>query len=678
MYEAFPLAPELYRIAKDLDPTRPVVDSDGVWVAGFATGERDRDTLDLYFMQFDVFSTPLDKPAKYDCPSPKKPVVSHETGNYVTFPRLDLIDLFQHNFKPFWFLETRDRLEQMGLLDEAELWAENSERLYFLCHKINTEDLRRKPTISGHHWWLLQDYWTTTNGLVDTYFRPKPGIAPDKVRQFNADVVLLADGLELTYRGGESLDLAFLVSNYSPEALADGVLGWRVQAEDRAVAEGAQRVSNAPQGEVTQLDRVSVPVPTTERPVRLAVAAWLEVDGQRYENDWTTWAYPATPAPPRFPNPVYASPDLAPALAAFGVRPLPDENPLPHDAAYVGTYLSTRTFDALTRGACVFLIQPPALLPTAMTRFKTAWWRGHEGDNNAGTVVYDHPVTRPMAPEGWCDASWYDLIENSHGYILNDLPSQPEILVRGVEVWSACRNKALLFQARVGEGSLIVCGLNLNAADGDGPVPAAQWLTARLLEYASALPKPTAELPVDLLRERAAEMPNFEGPFVEGFSRLVRNEGEEGQWFTYREARGVQYVCRQTGKGHVIEWQTAPVPDPVAGEALTFVFAGGIGWISEPRKEGFTLSVNGQDGIEFDVSSGFTTWRNDDLGVVLTLFSKTVTNEDNAGLFYVRVPAALLEPGKPCRLAVRSNNEGSRRWFALHPYGDVLGPHEKQ
>ncbi|HOZ49635.1 MAG TPA: glycoside hydrolase family 2 TIM barrel-domain containing protein [Candidatus Hydrogenedentes bacterium] len=670
MWKGVELSPELYTIAKELDPTRPVVDSDGLFTGGFIDGTADRDTLDFYFVMFDIWNTPLDVPNKFHCPAPLKPVISHETGNYVTFPRLDQIELFTHNFKPFWLEETRSKMERAGLLDEASRWADNSEELYYLCHKLNLEALRKSPNLSGHHWWLLQDYWTTSNGLVDTYRRPKPTIAPERVRQFNADTVLLQDGLALTYRSGEHIEAALLVSNYAETRIDQPALTWRVLAGDALVAENSVSANPVGQGELVELTRIAVAAPDTAEPVCMRLEAVLMTGDGEVVNDWTTWVYPAGEPRVDAAYPIYADVGALPMTQWCGAQPLPDDASLPAEAVYVAAFLTDAMVDATARGASLVLLRPEAFLPCATTRFKTAWWLGNERDNNAGTVVYDNPVTRAMAPDGWCDAHWYRLIEGCEGYLLDGLPAKPEVLIRGIEVASVCRDKALLMQAGVGEGAVIVCGLNVEAPQ-DHPEKA--WFVARLIEYAASRPTPEARLPEAYLHERAAEMPKIIGPFVEGFARVTRNQAEEANWFTYREPDAKQYTCRQTQPGNLIEWETAAVPADLATEAVTFVFAGGLGWKSQPKTDGFALAVNGEDVLDLDVADALTTWADEARSVALTFIPKRVTNEDAAGLFYVRVPAAVLTSGAPCRLAVRSKGSGSQRWFALHPYTDVLG-----
>jgi hypothetical protein len=667
------IAPDLYRIAKELDPTRPVADTDGIPVEGYAQGTKDRDTLDMYFIQFDVFNTPLENAQFYDCPAPRKPVISHENGNYVTFPRLDQIDLFQHNIKPFWMVEARDKVEKMGLLAETERWAENTGRLYTLLHKIDKEALRKSPNISGYHWWLFQDYWTTSNGLVDTYFRPKPGIDRDAIRQFNGPVVLLQDGIDLLYRGGSTLSAALLVSNFGPGDLTAPAVTYTVRMGDQVLATQEQAVDAVSQGSLAELLRFEVSLPDVAQPMKLTIDAQLRAGETAVSNEWSTWIYPAkVPAPPSG-IPVFSSADLHPWLEPMGAKPLPSDDALPAQAVYFSSHLTPQILDAISSGASAILFKPVGFVLAGRTRFKTAWWKGGGEDNNAGTVVYDHPVTSGMAPEGWCDTSWYELLEGADGYLIDELPAPPEVLIRGVEVASVCRNKALLFQAGVGKGSIIICGLNLDAKRPDGAAhPAAEWLTSRLIEHAATLPKPEAILPEAFVRERLAAMPQMNAPHLQGFARLVRNDGEEGSWFTYRHDRAAAIICRQTDKGHLVEWLTTPAPDPISGESVTFVFAGGLGWISQPASGGFVFMVEGKDVLGFDVCKGPGTWRNEKSGVALCLLPRRNDAEDQAGLFYVQVPAKMLEPGKPCRLGVRSEATGSSRWFALHPYTDVV------
>ena len=162
LYDESPKPRSLFAdIARKFDPTRPFADSDGL--GGVPNQQVDRDTLDIWSVQFAEWSSIFDNPGKLQTSRPKKPLLEHEAGNYVTFSRPDLPDQFQHNVKPFWLIAGRSKLEKLGLLQEANGWADKSERLYALLHKYNLESLRKNPYMSGYHWWLFQDYWTTSN-----------------------------------------------------------------------------------------------------------------------------------------------------------------------------------------------------------------------------------------------------------------------------------------------------------------------------------------------------------------------------------------------------------------------------------------------------------------------------------------------------------------------------------
>jgi hypothetical protein len=312
----------------------------------------------------------------------------------------------------------------------------------------------------------------------------------------------------------------------------------------------------------------------------------------------------------------------------------------------------------------VLLLGNRRLVPTLPATFKTSWWKSENpNDNTCGTVVYDHPVTRAMAPEGWCDAAWYSLLQGGFKFGLAALPQRPDVIIRGIPHLHMMADQAFLFEARVGHGSIVASGLNHEAAKDR---PEGQWLLARMVEHAATLPKPNGELPGSFLRQILPPT----GQFIQGFAKLI-TKGEESTWHSYREDNVTCYVCRQTAVGNALEWETAAVPADWKASQATFVFSGGLGWKSQPRTQGFALLVNGQEVLRFDLADRPTPWSSADNRVKLQFWPLRELPEDQLGFFYVTLPQNLFRAGQPCRLSVRSLGKDSRRWFSVHAYTDV-------
>jgi beta-galactosidase len=676
MYEGQPFGSQFEAIARQLDPTRPFVDTDGVF-SGIFDPKNDRDSLDIYFYQFDVFANPIDTPDKFVCPKPRKPMVSHETGNYVTFTRPDAIDAFTHNVKPYWLTPAMKRLDELGYRDEAELWAEKSEYLYMLCHKYNTEALRKNAYISGHHWWLFQDYWTSSNGIVDFYFQPKGAITPEDVRKIVNDVVLLQDGFATTYRGKAKLSTAVSVSNFSfaPFTSASALL--RVKLGEAVISENLVAVTDLEQGAINKLGDVALQLPDVTTPTPLTLSARLTLGDKTYINDWIARVYPAVVALPNLSGlPVYASRAHMPFCEGFGAKPIPTEQTLSERAIYVAGSFDKRMVNAVEKGAALVLLGDGAgLLPTRSGKFRTSWWKAGHGAsfehfpvnysrNNCGTLVYDHPVTRAMAPDGWCDAGWYDLIQDGHQFVLEKAPEKPNVIIRALPGLAAIEDKAMLFEVCVGKGRLIASGLNHEKAKGSS---AHQWLVARMLEHAASGPKPTAAWPVSMLRERA--LPS--GPYITGFRSLIKNDCEEGHTPSYRGETIKHYICRQTTEGKRISWKADSVPSDWEDDNVIFVFSGGFGWQAEPRTEGFQFRVNDVLKLRFDLPEDTNEWASNDGAVKLRYVSKWRNDQDDAGLFYVVIGRDNLKAGEPVQFSVESMGSGSKRWFGLAPYTNL-------
>lgn len=685
LWNGVDLAPELYNTAKQLDPTRPVIDSDGVFPPGFTDGTGDRATMDFYTVMFEILTSPLENPGKFKTGTPQKPVITHEEGNFVSFPRLDSIPLYDKTpFKPFWLTVARDKIAKQGLMEETPNWSLQSEKLYYLCHKLNLEALRKNPLISGYHWWLLQPWYPGSNGLVDVHRRPN-SITPEQVRQINGPVVLLQDGLELNYRGNDQAKLLLSVSNYSPAAFKEGDLSWQVSCSGKVIHQGNRAAGQVGQGQITPLGAIEFTLPDPTGPEKIQIKLALKSGNQTYTNEWDAWVYPARAPALQQRHPLYVSADLLVQLAAYQPKLIPAQGELPSPAVYVVRQPDERLLKVAERGSSVVLLSPAGVFPTDVTTYKSAWWLGvFPGDSNAGTVVYDSPVTKAMAPDGWCDAGWFRLLQGAQTVILDDLPAQPNVLIRALNVHSAptpftreldydfiWRNKSLLFETRVGEGSWIVSGLNFDAALRHGG-PEGPWLLTQLLARAQSLPRTAQAIPLQTLRDAVAKSSLTQGPLVSGYARMIKHVGETARGASYREPDGPVLRIRQEEALHELTWETAPAP---AAGRTTFVFAGGTSF-HDPviTNLGFGLIVNGVKILNFDSTKQAATWRSADGKYVLSFVPIFAASSwaESSGWFYLSVPADAVTAGQPVKIHIYSIGHDNTHWFKLNPYTDVL------
>ena len=122
MWGGFDLAQSMYLSAMELDPTRLVIDSNGVFPG--KPGEKPRATLDFYACQFDEAAKMGFGDGKYDLGQwkPEKPVVIHEMGNFRTFPSLEQEKLFSGGIMPYWLIDARALAAKKGVGAQLTKW----------------------------------------------------------------------------------------------------------------------------------------------------------------------------------------------------------------------------------------------------------------------------------------------------------------------------------------------------------------------------------------------------------------------------------------------------------------------------------------------------------------------------------------------------------------------------
>lgn len=538
-------AQDLYSTAKELDPERLVIDTDGVGCTTVALQEAGcprprghlptRPTLDFFSQQFDCWqmgamgSVSLGHANKYHdicdnttgvcrfkSPAPMKPVISHEAGNYNTFPRvMTLLEKFNTSgsiVKPWWLIPVRDRLELQGLLDEHEGWALASELLYTMAWKLDVEDQRRNEMLSGYEWWELHDYWMGSNGVVDTFLTVKPGI---DISAFNGPSVLLQDGLLLSYSSGDHLNASISLSNFGHSHLPSSAeLSWELRLDGKCIAADTPVVAaSVAQGTIGLLATITVDslpdLGTTAStalgvggPQTLTLAVSLVGSGVSgvlaSNNSWNVtlfprWVSSATsgwtvivPDPSLLPLCGFSNCKTAPSAA--GNR----------SSVYLTAVLTDDLLGAARSGSAVVVLQTSENfpLPSARSTFKPAWWLGDLEDGNVGTFIYP-PTTRILGEgitNGWALLSWFKMLNDAQTFLLDNFTAasspigDPTVLIRALDVLgNGPRSKALLIEQSIGHGVVIATGLNLmresQCLDHACPEPEKAWTVDRLLRY---------------------------------------------------------------------------------------------------------------------------------------------------------------------------------------------------
>jgi hypothetical protein len=189
-----------------------------------------------------------------------------------------------------------------------------------------------------------------------------------------------------------------------------------------------------PTGKLTSAGEFTTPLKKIAAPAKLTVTVSLQ--GTPFANEWEVWVYPP------------ASEVAAPA-GVVAVRKW--------EEAKV----------ALAAGRKVILLPesvnaaqslPGKFLPV----FWSPVWFPKQQPNTMGILCDPkHPALTQFPTESYSNWQWWDLIENSRTLILNDTPAAFRPIVQVIDNFARNNKLGILLEARVGEGQLLLCTIDL-------------------------------------------------------------------------------------------------------------------------------------------------------------------------------------------------------------------------
>ncbi|WP_206669764.1 sugar-binding domain-containing protein [Paenibacillus luteus] len=420
---------------------------------------------------------------RHNLPDIQAPIVSHEIGQYQSFPNFGEIDKYVGVLQARNFEVFRERLGQAGMGDQADDFFQASGQLAVLCYREEIEAALRTPGFGGFQLLDLQDFpgqGTALVGVLDAFMDSKGFIEPEKWREFCSDIVLLARFPRYTYTVNETFEAQLEMANYGANELSGIQLDWSLHQGDQLIEAGATDAAEAQQGALASIGTLQIKLSKVKAPAKLTLQlAWKEGG---ITNHYDIWVYPE-----------------AVDTNANGDIP-------------VRRRLDQEVHDLLDRGGRVLLIAEQDQLSSHIDgAFASDFWCYPmfrsicEGNNAApapGTLGLlcdeQHPAFQAFPTEFHSNWQWWPIMMNSHSLVLDDLPADFRPIVQVIDNFERNHKLGLIFEAKVGSGSLLVCASDLI---GQQDKPEARQLLHSLRSYAaSEVFKPTSELSFEQLR----------------------------------------------------------------------------------------------------------------------------------------------------------------------------------
>ena len=404
------------------------------------------------------------------------PIVSHEIGQWCVYPNLDEVKKYKGVLKAKNFEIFQESLAEQGMLDQAHDFLIASGKLQTILYKEEIEAALRTPGFGGFQLLDLHDFpgqGTALVGVLDPFWEYKGYVKPDEFHRFCGETVPLLRMAKCVWTDDEVFEGQMEIAHFGPDPIADATIQWQIDyANGRHVASGRLPAQTVPIGNGNKAGRIEFDLSQVETPTQLRVT--VDIKGTGYSNAWDIWVYPSQAE-------TAASADIL-----------------------VARQWNKAVAEALGQGGKVLLMPEPRTIdsdvPAGFTTifWNTQWTNGQPPHTLGLLCDPKHAALSSFPTESHSNWQWWDLVSKSRAMILDDLDRGLQPIVQVIDDWNTNRKLGLVFEARVGQGKLLVCSIDLQTDLERRPV--ARQMRHSLLSYMSRRAfKPRLELEVDAI-----------------------------------------------------------------------------------------------------------------------------------------------------------------------------------
>lgn len=407
------------------------------------------------------------------------PIISHETGQFQTYPDYREMKKYTGVLHPYNFEVFRRRLAAAGMLSQADDFHKASGLWSVKLYKADIEMDLRTRNMAGFQLLDIQDYpgqGSAFVGILDAFMESKGITTPEEWRQWCSPVVPLLEMKKFCFEDGEKIQAKVKVANYGGTSLYGKKLMWKI-----GDAEGVMNIFTYDEGliDVGILDEEI----SADKPAKLNVS--LNIEGTEARNSYELWVYPKK------------------ALEKKGI--------------IIARDLNQEVVKVLEKGGKV-LWMPDSLPYTVGGLFQTDYWNyrmfkticeNNKKKASPGTLGIltnpEHPIFKGFPTEMHTNWQWFPVIKESHPLVLDNFAKDYRPIVQVIDNIERNHKLGLVMEWKVGAGKLLVCMSDLEKA---AKYPEGKAFYQSVIDYMrSADFNPSAEITVDDLKKKLAEEP---------------------------------------------------------------------------------------------------------------------------------------------------------------------------
>ena len=425
------------------------------------------------------------------------PIISHETGQFQTYPDYREIKKYTGVLHPYNFEVFRRRLAAAGMLSQADDFHKASGLWSVKLYKADIEMDLRTRNMAGFQLLDIQDYpgqGSAFVGILDAFMESKGITTPEEWRQWCSPVVPLLEMKKFCFEDGEKIQAKVKVANYGGSSLYGKKLKWKI-----GDAEGVMNIFTYDEGliDVGVLDEEI----SADKPTKLNVS--LNIEETEARNSYEFWVYPKK------------------ALEKKGVIIAKDLNQeVVKVLEHGGKVLWMPTASSHFVAADDTLSQVDNATPyTVGGLFQTDYWNyrmfkticeNNKKKVSPGTLGIltnpEHPIFKGFPTEMHTNWQWFPVIKESHPLVLDNFSKDYRPIVQVIDNIERNHKLGLVMEWKVGAGKLLVCMSDLEKA---AKYPEGKAFYQSVIDYMrSADFNPSAEITVDELKQKLAEKPH--------------------------------------------------------------------------------------------------------------------------------------------------------------------------